>query len=324
MSYFGHFLFHQTSPSGHEHFSGSIPCVALCHADISCGGQHLSLFAGHRWSPFVQLHDQPEDWPDGWHWLWSCLWYCHTGVCVLKCLSLCLCVCFFIEKTKQTKTCLVWGVLFLLVFFILFFLCWSCFSFLILVFIYEWDGEPPHSKMCSIFWGCACACVYHWHSMKWTDTWICQHTVYFRFIPSTHSHTHTHTHTLIPFEDLELTGLKVDIVVFSWRKRFRCVCFCLRPLCFMCFCLGPLCFTPLQIFRLVAVSSSARVDGDSPDSSNCEHWLATEGEGHVGEHHGSCVACTQAEPWAAAGHYGCLRQGGVCWLDGETVLHAPG
>ena len=71
----------------------------------------------------------------------------HRCVC-LKMFVFCLCVCFFIEKTKQTKTCLVWGVLFLLVFFILFFLCWSCFSFLILVFIYEWDGEPPHSKMC--------------------------------------------------------------------------------------------------------------------------------------------------------------------------------
>ena len=38
---------------------------------------------------------------------------------------------------------------------------------------------------------------------------ICQCSAYFKFIP--HTHTHTHTHILIPFEDSELTGLKVDI-----------------------------------------------------------------------------------------------------------------
>ena len=47
--------------------------------------------------------------------------------------------------------------------------------------------------------------------------WICQRTAYFKFIPSKHTHTHTHTHThiiIIPFEDRELTGLKVDIAHF--------------------------------------------------------------------------------------------------------------
>ena len=37
--------------------------------------------------------------------------------------------------------------------------------------------------------------------------WICQCSAYFKFIP----YAHTHTHTLIPFEDHEPTGLKVDI-----------------------------------------------------------------------------------------------------------------
>ena len=58
---------------------------------------------------------------------------------------------------------------------------------------------------------------------------ICQDSAYFKFILYTHMHalTHTHTHTLslsfshtqththkhilIPFEDCELMGLKVDI-----------------------------------------------------------------------------------------------------------------
>ena len=30
-------------------------------------------------------------------------------------------------------------------------------------------------------------------------------------VHSIHTHTHTHTHILIPFEDREPTGLKVDI-----------------------------------------------------------------------------------------------------------------
>ena len=41
--------------------------------------------------------------------------------------------------------------------------------------------------------------------------WICQRSAYFKFIPS----THTHSHILIPFEDSEPTGLKVDIVAAS-------------------------------------------------------------------------------------------------------------
>ena len=45
--------------------------------------------------------------------------------------------------------------------------------------------------------------------------WMCQRSAYFKFIPSTHTHTHTHAHThthiLIPFEDREPTGPKVDI-----------------------------------------------------------------------------------------------------------------
>ena len=67
--------------------------------------------------------------------------------------------------------------------------------------------------------------------------WIRQHSAYFKFIPSTHTHTcmharthkhthththintHTHTHTLIPFEDGELTGLKVDIATTTKVKK---------------------------------------------------------------------------------------------------------
>ena len=33
-----------------------------------------------------------------------------------------------------------------------------------------------------------------------------------------HTHTHARTHIHIPFEDHELTRLKVEIAVFSWRK----------------------------------------------------------------------------------------------------------
>ena len=57
--------------------------------------------------------------------------------------------------------------------------------------------------------------------------WICQCSAYFKFIPSTHTCIHTHTHTrlhahmrayshthiLIPFEDCEPMGIKVDIAV---------------------------------------------------------------------------------------------------------------
>ena len=39
--------------------------------------------------------------------------------------------------------------------------------------------------------------------------YICQRRAYFKFI--SYTHTHTHTHILIPFEDSEPTGLKVDI-----------------------------------------------------------------------------------------------------------------
>ena len=50
-------------------------------------------------------------------------------------------------------------------------------------------------------WGCvcACACVQHWHSTERTNMWICQHSAYVKFIPSTRTHTcmhaHTHSHT---------------------------------------------------------------------------------------------------------------------------------
>ena len=39
---------------------------------------------------------------------------------------------------------------------------------------------------------CAWACV---HSTEWTDTWLCQHNVCIKFIPSTHTRTHTHCDT---------------------------------------------------------------------------------------------------------------------------------
>jgi len=62
-------------------------------------------------------------------------------------------------------------------------------------------------------WGCTV-----W--TEWTDTWICQRSVYVKFIPYTHMHTRMHTHILIPFEDCKPTGLKVDIAGFSSLFRF--------------------------------------------------------------------------------------------------------
>jgi len=43
---------------------------------------------------------------------------------------------------------------------------------------------------------------------------ICQRSAYFEFIP----HTHTHAHIRIPFEDRELTGLKVDTAELKWSN----------------------------------------------------------------------------------------------------------
>ena len=40
--------------------------------------------------------------------------------------------------------------------------------------------------------------------------WTCQCSEHFKFIP----HTHTHALLIIPFEDCELRGLKVDIADF--------------------------------------------------------------------------------------------------------------
>ena len=97
--------------------------------------------------------------------------------------------------------------------------------------------SAPSVSYPQMVWGCvcACACVQHWHSTEWTDMWICQRIAYFKFIPFTHTHTHTlppslshplppppptHTHTLslIPFEDSEPTGLKVDIAeAKTWK-----------------------------------------------------------------------------------------------------------
>ena len=57
-------------------------------------------------------------------------------------------------------------------------------------------------------WGCLRVCVLVYSTGIVRNEQMC---AYFRFIPSIH--THTHTHILIPFEDSELTGLKVDIAV---------------------------------------------------------------------------------------------------------------
>ena len=63
---------------------------------------------------------------------------------------------------------------------------------------------------------CAHVCVYervcvsmHWHSVEGTDTWTFQHSGHFKFIPS--------THILMPSEDHEVKGLKVDTA--SQRER---------------------------------------------------------------------------------------------------------
>ena len=61
----------------------------------------------------------------------------------------------------------------------------------------QWQYSLLAPSVCcsQMVWGCACACVQHWHSTEWTEIWICQHSAYFNFIPSTHTHTCTHTHT---------------------------------------------------------------------------------------------------------------------------------
>ena len=53
---------------------------------------------------------------------------------------------------------------------------------------------------------CGYASVVHTSSSIHTHTRM--HTLTYSL---THTHTHLHSHTLIPFEDHELTGLKVDI-----------------------------------------------------------------------------------------------------------------
>ena len=65
-------------------------------------------------------------------------------------------------------------------------------------------------------WGCACVCVLvciHWHSTEWTNMWIMPTLN----IVHTSSSFHPHMHTLTPFEDHELTRLKVDIA--KWWSR---------------------------------------------------------------------------------------------------------
>ena len=82
---------------------------------------------------------------------------------------------------------------------------------------------------------CVRVLVYSTGIEQITDMWTCQRSAYFNPIPSTHArarahtHTHTHTHILIPFEDREPTGLKVDIAYNLYRARQRdrepeCVC----------------------------------------------------------------------------------------------------
>ena len=61
----------------------------------------------------------------------------------------------------------------------------------------------------------ACMCMFiHWHSMEWTDMWICQHSAHFKFLLSTH--THTCMCVLMPSEGFKPTGLKVDIAIQVW------------------------------------------------------------------------------------------------------------
>ena len=59
-----------------------------------------------------------------------------------------------------------------------------------------------------MIWGCMFECI-HWHSTEWSVMLIYVNVVH------TSSSFHTHTFSLIPFEDCEPTGLKVDVARVS-------------------------------------------------------------------------------------------------------------
>ena len=80
---------------------------------------------------------------------------------------------------------------------------------------------------CMCVSACACMrmCVYvcmsvcvsvHWHSMEGPDMWTFQHSGHFKFIPS--------THILMPSEDHEVIGLKVNTASQRERDGDRVVC----------------------------------------------------------------------------------------------------
>ena len=61
---------------------------------------------------------------------------------------------------------------------------------------------------------CERVCVsVHWHSLEGTDMWTFQHGEHFKFILS--------THILMPSEDHEMMGLKVDTASQRERERER-------------------------------------------------------------------------------------------------------
>ena len=77
-----------------------------------------------------------------------------------------------------------------------------------------------------------------------------------QIIPYTHTHTHTHTHILIPFEDCELTGLKVDIAYCtqSILSGIHCQVFFML-LIFISFCTGAAILCPFfRSYKVVTAS----------------------------------------------------------------------
>ena len=96
----------------------------------------------------------------------------------------------------------------------------TSFNLMMMAFIYiyiyrQYPLLAPSVHCPQMVWGCVCACACGIGIVR--NELICWYAKVVHI--SSSFRTHTHTHILIPFEDRELTGLKVDIAHWLTENR---------------------------------------------------------------------------------------------------------